>query len=64
MDINIEKMTDEMADRGQDSISILFFFFILQETVSLFTKSFVSHKADEEKPSFSKSEPRAVVPVT
>lgn len=41
-----------------------FFFFILQETVSLFTKSFVSHKADEEKPSFSKSEPRAVVPVT
>lgn len=27
MDINIEKMTDEMADRGQDSISTLFFFF-------------------------------------
>ena len=27
MDINIEKMTDETADRGLDSISILFFFF-------------------------------------
>lgn len=51
MDINIEKMTDETADRGQDSISILFF--LLSETISLFTKSFVSHKASEEKPSFS-----------
>lgn len=26
MDINIEKMTDETADRGLDSISILFFY--------------------------------------
>lgn len=52
MDINIEKMTDETDDRGQDSISILFF--SLQETISLFTKSFVSHKADEEKPSSAK----------
>lgn len=48
MDINIEKMTDETVDRGQDSISILF---LLQETISLFTKSFVSCKANEEMPS-------------
>ena len=36
----------------------------LRETISLFTKSFISHKADEEKPSFSKTGPRAVVPLT
>lgn len=52
MDINIKKMTDETADRAQDSISILFF--PPQETISLFKKSFVSHKADEEGPSSSK----------
>lgn len=49
MDINIEKMTDEAANRGRDSISILLF--LLQEAGSLFTKSFISQEADEEKPS-------------
>lgn len=53
-------MTDETADKGQDSISILFLP-ILQETISLFTKSFVSHEANENS---SEREPRAVVSVT
>ena len=52
MDINIEKVTDETADRDQDSISILFFF--VRENISLFTKSFVSHEAVKEKVSLSK----------
>lgn len=63
MDINIEKMTDETADRGLDSISILFFL-SCRRPYRVSQSHFVSHEADEEKPSSSKSEPRAVVPVT
>lgn len=55
---------DRWGSQKRPGFNFCSFFGILQETVSLFTKSFVSHKANEEKPSFSKSEPRAVVPVT
>lgn len=55
---------DRWDSQKRPGFNFCSFFGILQDTVSLFTKSFVSHKANEEKPSFSKSEPRAVVPVT
>lgn len=55
---------DRWDCRQRPGFNFYSFFFFLQETISLFTKSFVSHKADEEKPSSSKSEPRAVVLVT
>lgn len=63
MDINIEKMTDETADRSQDSISVLFF--LSCRRPYRFPQSHLSAIRPMRRSRASpKSEPRAVVPVT